>query len=399
MDRHDIAIIGAGPTGALLALGMAQRGRDVILLEAEPEVVASPRAMVYFWHLLDGLDRLGVLEDIDNAGFRNSRFRNRVLETGYQADISLDPIAAVSPYAYNIHLGQDEVVRVALDHLAKFGNAEVRLGSRAVSVSDTAQGVTVSVDGADGHVEIGADWVIAADGARSAVRESLGIRFDGTTWPDRFVATNIRYPFGELGDLGDANLLLDPQNGCVIARIDKTGLYRWTWGEPADLPEQGVEKRLPSRLAALGFGDADYEIAGWTSYRMHQRSADRMRAGHVVLVGDAAHATNPTGGLGLTCGIYDLLSLIEPLDSVIAGHADATILDSWAEGRLRIFREMVSPMASGMKRMVYDEPDLAKREGFVQHGADDSDPEAQLARMTSVTALNTGVPRHHGELL
>jgi len=88
-------VVGAGPTGALTALGLAQRGRDVVLLEAESEVPDSPRALAYFWHLLEGLDRLGILDDMEARGFRNSKFLNRVLETGVEAG-SAPPSPAIA---------------------------------------------------------------------------------------------------------------------------------------------------------------------------------------------------------------------------------------------------------------------------------------------------------------
>src|SRR4051794_35751531 len=98
MGRQNVVIVGAGPTGALLALGLAQRGVEVFLLESQSEVPASPRAMAYFWHVLDGLDRLGILDDVDAAGFRNDAFLNRVLESGLEGEVSLAPVSAVSPY-------------------------------------------------------------------------------------------------------------------------------------------------------------------------------------------------------------------------------------------------------------------------------------------------------------
>jgi 3-(3-hydroxy-phenyl)propionate hydroxylase/6-hydroxy-3-succinoylpyridine 3-monooxygenase len=184
----------------------------------------------------------------------------------------------------------------------------------------------------------------------------------------------------------------------VIARIDETGLYRWTWSESAELPEEGVCDRLPGRLAALGFGDVPYEVVAFAPYRMHQRSADRMKQGRVLLVGDAAHATNPTGGVGLTSGVYDLLALIEPLAAVIGSTDDESVLEEWARLRLDTFRDHASPMASRTKHMVYDETDVAKLEGLVGGSADSGDPAATLKRLTGMTVLRSALPRHHTEL-
>jgi 3-(3-hydroxy-phenyl)propionate hydroxylase/6-hydroxy-3-succinoylpyridine 3-monooxygenase len=398
MTRSDVCIVGAGPVGALAALGLAQRGLSVVVLEEAAEIVPSPRAMVYYWHVLEGLDRLGVLDDMNEVGIRNRQFLQRVGTDGEQAVVSLDPVRAVSDHDYNLHLGQHEVVRIALNRLAQYDNATIIRGARVVDIENGEDRVIAHVEREGERESFVADRLLGADGARSVVRSSLGMAFDGTTWPDRFVATNLRYPFAELGGLGMANMLLDAEQGCVIAQIDATGLYRWTWSEPASLPEASVPERLPARLAALGFGDAPYQVEGLTPYRMHQRSADAMKAGRVLLAGDAAHATNPTGGYGLTCGLYDVFSLIDTLAGVITGARDEDELDRWAEERLRIFREHASPMASHIKHLVYDEPDTAVLRRFVATAADLSDTAAVLRRLTGMRVLASGLPVHHAEL-
>jgi 3-(3-hydroxy-phenyl)propionate hydroxylase/6-hydroxy-3-succinoylpyridine 3-monooxygenase len=398
VSTSDVVVVGAGPVGALLALGLAQRGHEVVLLEAEPDIVESPRAMVYYWHVLEGLDRLGVLDDMLARGFRNTAFLQRVLRTGLQADVPLTQIERISPYAFNVHLGQHEVVRIALEHLRRLPNAHIAFDARVTDLRHERDHVVVESDGENGRGQWRASWVVGADGARSTIRRSVGLGFEGTTWPDRFVATNIRYPFDQLGGLGNANMLFDPDQGCVIARIDETGLYRWTWSEPADLPEETIADRLPSRLASLGFGDAEYVVDAVAPYRMHQRSADAMRDGHVLLVGDAAHATNPTGGYGLTSGVYDVLALVEPLSGVLRKTVPEAALDAWASLRLAAFRDHASPMASHIKHMVYDETDLAKVEGLVRTAADQRDPDAVLARLSGMTVLRGDLPRHFSEL-
>lgn len=396
VNTNTIVVVGAGPVGALTALGMAQRGHDVVLLEASPRLEPSPRAIVYYWHVLPGLDALGVLDDMDVAGFRNHAFRQRVLSSGTEAEISLEPLASVTDRPWNLHLGQHQVVAIALQHLSRLPNAEVSWGSTVTGLRQDAQGVVLQVSGAEGFDEVRAAWVVGTDGARSTVRSSLGIGFEGTTWGDRFVATDLRYPFDQAG-LGNANMVMDPQHGSVIARIDREGLWRWTWGESADLPAETVQDRLPGRLAALGFPDVPYEVVTATPYRMHQRSADRMREGRVLLAGDSAHATNPTGGLGLTAGMYDVFALLDPFDAVLRG-ADTAALDAWAAERLRIFVEHVSPMATAVKHQVYDERDLAKLEAMVEGAGAPADPAEAVRRLSALTILRSGFPRHHASL-
>ena len=391
-DVGGAIVIGAGPSGALTALGLAQRGVEVVLLEAETGVVASPRAMVYHWAVLEGLDRLGVLADIEARGFTTQNFLQRVFETGEEARLSHRALEGTTPYPYNLHLGQHEVVDVALEHLSRLPGQEVRFSVTVEDVEVGEDAATVSAVGPDGPVRLRAPWVVAADGGRSAVRRSLDLSFDGMTWPERFVATNIRFPFDEAGGFAEASMLLDPQHGCIIARIDRAGLWRWTWDEPADLPEETVGERLPARFEALGMGADGYEVESFTPYRMHQRAVDSMRQGRVLLIGDAAHVTNPTGGLGLTSGLFDLYALLDPLAAVTQGDAGAEVLDLWSEQRLAKFTEMASPMAVQFKTVVYDERDRGKRRAVIAMANEAKDPSVQRERLGFFKALETGLP-------
>jgi 3-(3-hydroxy-phenyl)propionate hydroxylase/6-hydroxy-3-succinoylpyridine 3-monooxygenase len=395
--REGVIVVGAGPTGALTALGLAQRGVEVLLLEAEDEVVASPRAMVYHWAVLEGLDRLGVLPDIESRGFTTQDFMLRVFETGEDARMSHSVLEPITAYPYNVHLGQHRVVEVALEHLGRLPNAEVRFGTRVESVESIGDRAAVEIEGPGGPARISAPWVLAADGGRSAVRSSLALSFDGITWDHRFVATNIYFPFDEAGDFFVASMLLDPENGAIVARIDNEGMWRWTWGESADLPVESVADRLPARFAALGMGDSGYEVAGFTPYRMHQRAVPNMRSERVLLLGDAAHVTNPTGGLGLTSGLFDLFALIEPLRGVIDGEVGTEVLDEWSRERLDKFLQVASPMASQFNRDVYLERDLEKRRAVIA-GAKEAiaDPEMNRGRLLAFKGLETGLPEAVG---
>jgi len=117
-----------------------------------------------------------------------------------------------------------------------------------------------------------------------------------------------------------------------------------------------------------------------------------MRQGRVLLVGDAAHVTNPTGGLGLTSGLFDLYALLDPLAAVTRGDAGTEALDLWSEQRLAKFNEMASPMAVQFKTVVYDERDLEKRRAVIAMGNEAKDPSVQRERLGFFKALETGLP-------
>ena len=154
-----------------------------------------------------------------------------------------------------------------------------------------------------------------------------------------------------------STLQIDPVDGAIIAKIDRRSLWRVTYAEPTSLPEETVRERLGDRYATLLPGDGDWTLDRITPYKMHQRSAETYRVGRVLLAGDAAHATNPTGGLGLTSGLYDSFALQDVLSAVAVEGADDAVLDDWAEERRRLFVELASPQAVANKRMIFSDPD------------------------------------------
>jgi len=353
--------VGAGPTGLVTALGLARSGVEVSVLESEPEVVRSPRAVVYHWAVLDGLDRLGILADMERIGFTNPELRIIVLKTGEKIRLDIHTLAGEVTHPYQVHLGQDRLADIALEHLARLPHVRVLWNARVTQLRQDGSGVTLEVQTPEGPRVMRAGWVVGADGGHSTVRASLGLAMDGMTWPERFVATNIRYEFAQHG-YAPANVVIDSPHGAIVALIDHSGLWRCTYCEDASLPEESILERMPAYFEAALPGEKDYELVEYSPYRMHQRCAERMRVGRVLLAGDAAHLTNPTGGLGLTSGLYDAYVLYEALAAVIRGEAGDEILDRYAQERRRAFLEHASPEASNFKRMVYHTKDAAALE-------------------------------------
>jgi 2-polyprenyl-6-methoxyphenol hydroxylase-like FAD-dependent oxidoreductase len=385
-------VVGGGPVGMLTALGLARAGVPVTVFERAPAVVQSPRAMVYHWSVLDGLERLGIYEQTVAQGFLKQDYTYQVHKTGERIRYGLQALEGIVEHPHNLHLGQHKLVEVALAELAPLPSAQVLWNHRFVSLDQDGQGVTATFATPEGERTYRGGWLVGADGARSAVRESLGIDFAGFTWPERFVATNVRYPFGEHG-FGQTTMLVDDVYGAVIAKIDNTGgtgLWRYTYCEDAALPEDGVLDRLPGFLAAVLPDPEGFELVAHSPYRMHQRAATTFRAGRVLLAGDAAHATNPTGGLGLTSGLFDTFVLYEALAAVIHGDAGDEVLDEYARERRRVFTEIASPAASANKRFVYHSADPARLEEELRAMRRlETDRDAVISRLLFVKSLET----------
>jgi 2-polyprenyl-6-methoxyphenol hydroxylase-like FAD-dependent oxidoreductase len=349
---EDVIVVGGGPVGFITALGLAQTGVRVTVIEAESTIVNSPRAAVYFWSVLDGLGRLGILDEAESTGVRKQDFTYLVRCTGERIVYSMEMLQGHTRYPYNLHLGQHRLTDIAMRRLTTYSNATVRFGTRLRELRQDPHGVTLSVEAECGTEELRAGWVIGADGGGSAVRRQLGLSFNGMTWPERFVATNVYYDFERHG-YARSTFVIDGSFGAVIAVLNNEGLWRCTYMEDASLPEEAVLERLPRALEAILPGQGSYQLDRASPYRMHQRSAPRYRVGRVVLAGDAAHVTNPTGGLGLTSGLFDSYALVPALTAVILEHADDEVLDRYSEARRDAFVCIASPQAIVNKRLIY----------------------------------------------
>ncbi|WP_342660465.1 6-hydroxy-3-succinoylpyridine 3-monooxygenase HspB [Rhodococcus ruber] len=389
MTQQTVIVAGAGPVGVLNALGLARAGIPVTVLERAGAVVQSPRAMVYHWSVLDGLDRLELFHPASRRGFLKQGYTYRVHATGEEVSFGLDVLEGSVSHPYNLHLGQNALVEIALEQLARYPHATVLWDTEVQSLSQNADEVRVVAVTDGTPVVLNAPWLIGADGARSTVRESLGVEFEGHTWPERFVATNIRVDLESHG-WPLTTMLIDDRYGAIISKIDSTNLWRFTYCEDESLPMDSVTERMPEYFDAVFPGIDDIELVAYSPYRMHQRAASTFRIGRVLLAGDAAHATNPTGGLGLTSGLFDTYALYDALAAVIDERAPESVLDDYARQRRAVFIDKVNPAASANKKLVYHSgPGAELDETMTGLRRLTSDRDALVARLMFPKTLET----------
>ena len=136
---------------------------------------------------------------------------------------------------------------------------------------------------------------------------------------------------------------------------------------------------------------APYEVVQYSPYRVHERCAPTFRVGRVLLAGDAAHACNPCGGLGLTSGVIDAAALTEVLNAVIAKRAPESVLDFYAKERRRVFLEVSSPIATDFKRRMSEKDPGRQRADFEEFRRDADSPERK-SLMTALSKLVEGQP-------
>lgn len=352
-----VIIVGAGPVGLLTALALAQENISVIVLEADSKVSEAPRASVYFPSTIIALDNLGMLNDVVAASQIGTSFATRIPEYGFVSEIQHSVMKGIT-HEFQLHCGQDELARIAIRHGEKVG-VDIRLDHKVLSLSQDSSGVSLTVMTPEGERVFRSDYVVGCDGARSTIRKLLDLTFDGHTWPNRFVATNVYCDFTKYGYC-PANIILDPIDGGVVMSLGKPNFWRVTYGESSALDPDTHRDRILERYKRVLPEGEPFELVASNPYTIHQRAASSFRVGRTLLAGDAAHATNPLGGLGLTGGLWDGMILADLLAAVLHGGAQDDVLDKWATERKRVFWDVASAGASENKRMV-EEKDPAQR--------------------------------------
>jgi 2-polyprenyl-6-methoxyphenol hydroxylase-like FAD-dependent oxidoreductase len=382
-----VLVVGAGPVGLVTALQLARAGIPVRVVEAEAMVGTAPRATVYHSPVVERLDRLGLLPDLKQIGVTKRAYHYWNIEHELLGHLSFDALRPEDTrYPFNLHLGQADLAAVVLHHLLRVPGVEVRWRARVVAVTQDDAGTTLTVQTAEGEHGIRARWVVAADGGHSGMRQALNLKLDGLTWPEWFVATNVRFDFRQHG-YGDSNAVFDADHWAIIAIIDQTGLWRCTYREEGSLSEYEVRERQPERYALFAPGLPACRLEAITPYRVHERCLEQFRVGRVLFAGDAAHLVNPIGGLGLTGGLLDCTSLADALLAVIEGRCDQHVLDAWAAERRRVFVEITAPMARENRRRVSERDPERRRADRERLRSFRDDRDAARAALLSVFRL------------
>ncbi|MFH9650177.1 FAD-dependent monooxygenase [Streptomyces anulatus] len=345
MGMTDVLVVGAGPTGLVLACDLARRGAAVRIVDRSPAPPRTSRAKGPNPRSLEILDDLGVAEEVLAAGsaplpMLKYRDRRPVAEADPWADSVPSPKAH---YDRGWLIAQWRLEGILRDRLAGYG-VRVEPGREVVGLAqgrDEGDGGHVDVTYADGPAGR-ARYVVGCDGAHSSVRKLLGITFEGATAEDQvMVCGDVDLAEGVLDRTRwhqwfdeDGAVMLCPIPGTRTGWWFQAGPERDGRGRPLAPTADGFRRLLAHHTALSGRDLTRAELL--STYRVNVRMADRFRGGRVLLAGDAAHVHAIAGGLGMNTGIQDAFNLSWKLGLVLAGHAGAELLDSYEEERLPV---------------------------------------------------------------
>ncbi len=297
------------------------------------------------------LDDLGAAKPLIAQGLVAPAFQYRTRRDGLMGQFDFGTLADVTRHPYRLQSEQSKLTRILLDQLRRDAIFDIVFDARVVGVELDASGVRVSLARAGRSDMRSGRWLIGADGARSDVRRSLGIAFEGFTWPERFLVVSTPFDFhAAIPDLVSVNYVADPQRWHFLLQIP--GLWRVMFPIRADESDDVAltPAFAQSLMAEVVPGLKNYEIAHVTLYNVHQRVAKTFRHGHAFLIGDAAHINNPLGGMGMNGGIHDAINLTERLADVWHHRVAADDLDRFDSQRRLVTLEYIESQSIRNKR-------------------------------------------------
>ncbi|MFF3642413.1 FAD-dependent monooxygenase [Streptomyces sp. NPDC002564] len=344
-----VVVVGAGPTGLLLAGDLAAAGIPVTLVEKRPHGISNlSRAMVVHARTLEQLDTRGLADELEAKGRPLGTLR-------LFGRLALDLGRLPTRFPHVLVLAQYEVERV-LERRAVAAGVRFAYGTEVAGLAQDADGVTLALRGPDGAPgTLRAAYAVGADGLRSGVREAVGLPFPGCSVIRSLVLADVRLaepPPGLLtvDAVGDAFAFIAPF---------ADGYHRVIgWNRSRDVPDGeplGLDEVKEIVRAALGrdFGMHD---ARWMSrFHSDERQAPAYRVGRVLLAGDAAHVHSPAGGQGMNTGLQDAANLSWKLAAAVRGRAPQGLLDTYQAERHPVGRAVLRS-SGGLVRLA-----MAKR--------------------------------------
>jgi len=338
-----VIIVGGGPCGLLSSLLLGRYGVKNIVLERHPDISIHPKAMALTRRTGEIFRQLGIDERMRAADVTSADYALTVWSRSLSGEIlgvipMVEDSRGTTPCA-RTHCPQPHTEAVLAREIRAHGYGEIRHYCQVESIEPGESGVCVRcVDRESGEErELTADYLIAADGARSPIREQLGIATDGPGDMGHFINVYFRANYGPR--LKDRPGILYNSNGADFFEFFVTVNGQDLWlmhhflkeGESvADFPESRVIDMIKE---ASGMPEIPVEIISELPWVMSPKIARDWRRGRVLLVGDSAARLSPSGGLGMNTGLHGAHNLAWKLAAVIHGVAGEGLLDTYEAER------------------------------------------------------------------
>ncbi|MPW19083.1 FAD-binding monooxygenase [Paraburkholderia sp. CNPSo 3157] len=349
-DVPPVLIVGAGPTGLAAAMSLARACVPVRLIDKAPQPDPHSRAIGIQARTLELLEQHRLVEPFLDLGHR-ARAANLYSNGQRLARLDFDPLQ--TRYPYLLFLDQSITERLLTEHLATFG-VHVERGVELTMFAQGSAGINATLQRADGHIEtLHPSYMIAADGAHSAIRHRLGMSFAGKTFEQTFLLADAEVDTGWSDD--EFHIFASGAGLAGLFPMGK-GRHRLIADHPA-MPLNASASGNPALLSSIPAPTLDecrqiaksrihHPIAltalSWSSYfHLNSRMVEQLRAQRVFLAGDSAHVHSPAGAQGMNTGIQEAFNLGWKLARVLKGDAPDRLLDTYHLERHPIERDVL----------------------------------------------------------
>lgn len=353
----DVLIVGAGPTGLMLANQLARRGVRTLIIDRHPGPSLQTRALGVQARTLEIYSQLGIVDRAMSLGKQGGGAQLWAQGRKTARVPLIDAGSTLTPYPYILVLGQDDNERIMGDRLQDWGQS-VQWNTELVSLEQHSGHVVATLAMADGsHRTVDAGWVAGCDGARSAVRELNDITFPGAPYEHVFYVADVQAEGNMVPD--EVNVFLWRDGFHLFFPMRGEDHWRIVGILPPALRERkevSFDDALPSLRGETGLELSFKQCSWFSTYRIHHRSASRFRTGRCFLLGDAAHVHSPIGAQGMNTGLQDAYNLAWKLSLVVKQLAAEPLLDSYEDERIPVAKRLLDTTDRGFRMIVSDNP-------------------------------------------
>lgn len=355
IERKPVVVVGAGPIGLTTALDLARYGICSVVIESERQVSEGSRAIVFTRRSMEILQQVGVSQRVTEAGLPwncgNSFYRNQLV---FRMETPLDPDDRFAPMT---NLQQPCLEQFLVEAAQANPLIEMRWGNRLTALQQHADFSRLEIDTPTGTYDLDADWVVATDGARSAVRTLLDLKLEGASYEGRFVIADIKIDL----DLPTERLAyFDPvwnPGNTVLMHREPGNIWRIDYQLPVDetpehaLHPDSLRTRINAQLEMIGAKDAPWEMDWSSVYSARALTLPDYIHKRVIFAGDAAHLLPIFGVRGANTGFQDCHDLAWKLALTIKGVAGDRLLGSYTQERVSAAREIIGEAGKSTRFM------------------------------------------------
>lgn len=335
--KTDVIIVGAGPTGLSLACQLIRYGIDFIVFDKKETTTPHSKAIGVQARTLEIYEQIDLADKLIEQGAIAAKAR-MVVGGKVRGEVEFGKFGKdMSPYPFVLIVEQGKHEKILYDFIKSNGK-DVLWNTELESFTQDETGVKANIKNANGETEtIEAKFLVGCDGAKSLVRHTLGLTFEGSTFERLFYVADVQIDWKFSHDALHVFLM----KSALLAVFPMTGEKQWrivgTFPEEFAKDEGEVlYEEIEERIKHDAQLDLDITKVNWFStYKVHTRHVNKFSVGRCFLAGDAAHIHSPAGAQGMNTGIQDGYNLAWKIWTVLRGKADAVkILETYNEERL-----------------------------------------------------------------